>query len=200
MPARIFGYFDDWRNAILECPSCGWKGTFGQGLRDQSDMVMDSSCPNCAESPMLAVVSATCSVAEYQAHRDSLKEAEKAFGDAQVEAIEARARAHFLTAEDLPELEGDALDLVWDADGGSVVLLHQGREIGRELGGFENYRRFLDMVRILEARYGRRFRALVPTDASMLDLLGDEITALGRIRAEQARLRDAWERWNASRA
>ncbi|MBW1694049.1 MAG: Rdx family protein [Deltaproteobacteria bacterium] len=26
--AKRFGYYDNWKSAILHCPRCGWKGTF----------------------------------------------------------------------------------------------------------------------------------------------------------------------------
>ncbi len=91
MPARVFEYFDDWRNEILVCPSCGWRGTFEEGLREYWEAVVDSSCPNCPESPMLAVVSATYSVDEYLENRATLSPEEQACGDTQVGAIRTRS-------------------------------------------------------------------------------------------------------------
>lgn len=58
MPARIFRNSDDWRNATLTCPKCGWVGKVMEGDVDYHSEVMDSHCPRCPEdAPMLAIVS-----------------------------------------------------------------------------------------------------------------------------------------------
>lgn len=193
MTARILDPGSDWRNEPLLCPVCGWKGVFDDGLKDMDDYVRDCSCPECEESPMLAVVSGCLSVSDFKTTREMLSPAERAFGDAQVAVIEGRTKAHYLTLVDFPDLEGEALDLVWDTEGWDVVIRHGDQEIAREPGGFENYHRFLEMLEILRKRYGTRMRRLLPTDSSMLDLLGDEISALSLIREEQTRIEALWE-------
>jgi hypothetical protein len=56
--AKQFNYFDDWKNEILECPTCHWKGTFDQGSVEHYMDQMDSTCPKCdvSQSPILAIV------------------------------------------------------------------------------------------------------------------------------------------------
>jgi hypothetical protein len=59
MGARHFDYDgDDWKNAILECPKCHWKGTIEEAGPNYYAEVMDCSCPRCnvLEAPMLAIV------------------------------------------------------------------------------------------------------------------------------------------------
>jgi hypothetical protein len=53
-----FNVNDDWQAAILECPRCGWRGTFYEGAVEAYAEVMDSSCPRCPwlHAPMLAIV------------------------------------------------------------------------------------------------------------------------------------------------
>ena len=59
MSPRHFNYEDDWKNAILECQKCHWKGTFEEAGLNYHAEVLDCECPNCDyfEAPMLAIVS-----------------------------------------------------------------------------------------------------------------------------------------------
>jgi hypothetical protein len=53
-----FNYFDDYKSAILECPTCHWKGTFEQGFVEYYAQLMDTTCPNdILKAPILAIVS-----------------------------------------------------------------------------------------------------------------------------------------------
>ena len=40
--AIIYEYYDDWKSAILECPRCGWKGTFDHGTRQAFERLTGS--------------------------------------------------------------------------------------------------------------------------------------------------------------
>ena len=53
--ARHFGYYDDWKSAVLKCAQCGWTGTFQQGSVAHFEELIDASCPVC--DTMLAIVS-----------------------------------------------------------------------------------------------------------------------------------------------
>jgi hypothetical protein len=59
MAAQVFHYDEDWKSALLNCPKCGWQGTFEEGDVEFYSQVMDSHCPKCQgdDSPMLAIVS-----------------------------------------------------------------------------------------------------------------------------------------------
>ena len=50
---------DDWESMVLECPRCGWKGTFYQGDVELFAELMDCKCPKCPwpNDPILAIVS-----------------------------------------------------------------------------------------------------------------------------------------------
>ena len=43
--AKHFKYYDDWKSFILECPNCGWSGTFEQGAVEYYNELMD--CSDC---------------------------------------------------------------------------------------------------------------------------------------------------------
>jgi hypothetical protein len=57
--ARHFEQSDDWENAVLTCPTCGWRGTFLEGDNEVYEALTDCSCPKCEwpDAPMLATVS-----------------------------------------------------------------------------------------------------------------------------------------------
>jgi hypothetical protein len=52
--AEHFGYRDDWKTRVFTC-SCGWTGTFEEGLVDYFEELKHSECPQCQK--MLAIVS-----------------------------------------------------------------------------------------------------------------------------------------------
>ena len=76
MPARKFSYYSDWEGEILTCPQCGWQGTFNQGDTELYEELMDSSCPQCDEAPMLAIVSYP-TLEETRANLDKLSPEER---------------------------------------------------------------------------------------------------------------------------
>ena len=57
MSVRHLSYYSGWEAEILTYPSCGWRGTFNNGDTELYEELMDSSCPQCDEAPMLAIVS-----------------------------------------------------------------------------------------------------------------------------------------------
>ena len=78
MAARHFGFYDDWKNELLTCPTCGWVGNFEQGSVEYHDELMDSSCPACPypDAPMLAIVTFP-TMEETAANCDKLTEKQK---------------------------------------------------------------------------------------------------------------------------
>jgi hypothetical protein len=59
MSAKQFNYFDDWKNEVLECPKCHWRGTFEEGCVNYYDEFMECYCPMCNifETTVLAIAS-----------------------------------------------------------------------------------------------------------------------------------------------
>lgn len=80
--------------------------------------------------------------------------------------------------DQLPELEGAKLNLVWDClDEATTVLTHGDIEVWREPALYEGYDRFREVVLILKQRYGERLADVVPTPAAGLYLYGDNLRA-----------------------
>lgn len=120
---RHFGYYEDWKSAVLECPNCGWKGTFEQGAVEYYSELMDCSCPACdsRSAPMLAIVSYP-TVEESKANWDKLSASEK-------EEVNARTRfqskceaSRLESAAQLPDLEGSSLTLTWDFESRAIAV------------------------------------------------------------------------------
>jgi hypothetical protein len=78
MAGKNFGYYDDWRNAALTCPQCGWTGTFEQGSVEHYSELFDCSCPSCPwpESPILAIVSYP-TIEESEQNSEKLSDSER---------------------------------------------------------------------------------------------------------------------------
>ncbi len=193
--ARHLSSFSDYKNEPLVCPECGWKGTWVEGSHDYFDSLVDCSCPaDGCSGPMLAIV-AHPTIAEWEEHKACLSPAEQAFGDAQVVFQEAFKAAALKDAAQLPDLEGEALDLVWDKEGAETVLRHEGREMWREPSVWEGYSRFMEVLALLKERYGLRLRDVAPTPASEMDLYGEKTTAY--LQIDEA-LKGLWKVWGTT--
>ena len=186
--AKHFGYYDGWKSAILECPCCGWKGPFEQGSVEHHEALMDSSCPVCdwLQAPMLAIVSYP-TIQESEQNWSQLTAEEKRDVAARKQFHERWEAAHLRAPDQLPELDGPDLTLVWDCieeAAGWVTVLRQGDiDIWREPALYEGYERFREIVVILKQKYGARLVDVVPTSASELYLYGDRWSALAHVRA-----------------
>lgn len=192
--AKHFGYYDDWKSAILECQRCGWKGTFDQGAVEYYDEFMDSRCPLCAwpDAPLLAIVSYP-TIQESEQNWSRLSESERQHVTARKDFLQQWEAARLKSPEQLPELEGPDLTIVWDfVDAGTArmtVLRHHRNEIWRELALYEGYSRFREIVDILRQKYGVRVADVVPTPASELYLFGDKLAALDHVQATRNALK-----------
>ena len=194
--AIIFKYCDDWKSAILECPRCGWKGTFDRGAVEHYEELMDSSCPNCPwlDAPMLAIVDCAPTIEESEQNWSRLSESERAHVTARKEFLQRLRAAELKSPDQLPEVEGPDLTIVWDhiedaKHDRMTVLRHDADEIWREPAVYEGYERFREVVDILRHKYGARLRDVVPTPASELYLLGDKFSANDDVQATRKALK-----------
>lgn len=85
-----------------------------------------------------------------------------------------------LSPRDLPALTGREVFLDWDFDDGEPgdqvawnVVRHNGAEVFREVATADGFIRYRQVKTILRRRYGRRFKALRPSRASLIHLHGD---------------------------
>jgi hypothetical protein len=180
--ARYFGYFDNWKTEVLQCPKCGWKGNFEEGSVEYHNHLMDCSCPKCnwLNAPKLALVSYP-TTDEARENWETLSASEKI----QVEKIEG-SRAEFENEKlnestSLPDIPEPSFSLAWDFfdDGlSSKTVIKLGDSIiFSEPAVYEGYERFIEVAKILKSCYGSRLIDLVPTERSRLYLYGDQLSS-----------------------
>ncbi|MFB3892792.1 MAG: hypothetical protein ACE15C_12295 [Phycisphaerae bacterium] len=112
MAARHLSCFDDWKTAILTCPACGWRGRFDEGSVEYHSKLMDSSCPACADMPMLAVVFYP-TIQEEEANIDRLSDEAKASLAGRKEFLAKLDRTRLISPEDLPDLRASFSRRAW---------------------------------------------------------------------------------------
>jgi hypothetical protein len=183
-------YYDNWRETSYTCTGCGWGGlgkelTHGESFRD----LFEVDCPACGKT--LGTVTYP-TVAESRANWEQVSPEDRLA----VELFEARRAAfqlRLLRAPDqLPDLQGDDLILVWDYTDDNdheTILKYGNQELWREPAVYEGYERYLEVLEILSQKYGGRLQDLVPTRASELYLYGDALKAPGIVREQRDRLR-----------
>ena len=182
---QMFSWFDDWRDADLAC-TCGWSGWLDKRYAEPFDALMHFECRACDE--ILAIVSyPTAGEVEVAAHRaqpeamemlDQVREAQRA--QQEFERVKLRS------GDQLPDLDGDALEFVYDLvaedHGRSAYVISCGvREIWREPAAWEDWERHLEVKDVLRARYRGRFRLMKMTPAARSNLVGDDISAFREI-------------------
>lgn len=171
-------------SAAVTCPSCGWAGAAGDCATEVhlSAEFYDVWCPRC-EDRIAKLPFATHGEIRDAAAAGNAKAMAELDDLDRVEAFHDRASASLLREPaQLPELEGDALELVWDFEPGSqgsdniTVIRHGDRELWREAAYWEGGDRFAEVFTILRRRYGWRLVRLVPSAESLFYLGGDHFT------------------------
>ena len=183
MAAKQFGFYDNWKSAPLECPRCGWKGTFEQGAVEYYDDLMDCSCPECShfDPPRLAIVFYP-TIEESEQNWEKLTDEEKKQVQCRKAWLAKWDAASLKSIDQLPELTGPKVELIWDCVKDNTgqeftVIRHGDTEIWREIACYESCERFREVVLVLKQKYGSRLADVVPTAASEFDLYGDKLSA-----------------------
>ena len=167
----------------LSCGSCGWSGKGSEGEEELYSDLYDVSCPACGHM-LLIVPYPTVEETRAAAAAGNPRAIENLDTAEQVAARrEQFERTKLKDASQLPSIPGAGpLDFEWDteekrgADSTTTIRLG-GREVWKELAVYEGAWRFEEIVEILIARYGARFRSMTPTRRSDIYLWGDRATA-----------------------
>jgi hypothetical protein len=192
MAGKNFGYYDDWRNAALTCPQCGWTGTFEQGSVEHYSELFDCSCPSCSweDSPILAIVSYP-TVQESEQNSEKLSDSEREHVGA-IKAFRAKFEAQALkSADQLPDIEESRIHIQWDQDseGGNTILRWQEQVLWTEPACWEGADRYAEVVNILKEKYGDRLYDVEPSSSSELYLYGDRYSSRTQIKRIRTGLR-----------
>jgi hypothetical protein len=181
MAAVRFNYYDDWRNAVLTCPVCGWQGRWEQANINHHSELMDAECPKCeSHPPMLAIVSYATGEETKQAAQEGHPEARRELGHVleRERRIDSFDRDKLKSVEQLPDLPDTECKFAWDfvedeKDHFQEIRLGD-RLVWRELAFWENGTRFGEIEDLLKQKYGKRFKCLTPTPRSRMWLWGDK--------------------------
>ena len=196
--AKLFRYFDDWKEEVFTCPKCGWKGTFEEGDVEIHDQLMDSSCPDCdyKSTPMLAIVSWP-TMEESEQNWDEVSDIDKQGILMRKKFLAKLEEMSLKFADELPDLEGRKIIITWDFVGeepdGYTALIYDGNEIWQEPAIYEGYDRFSEVVDILKEKYSERLVDVEPTKASWLYLYGDYFGAAGAVEGVRKRIQSSHE-------
>ena len=181
---RVWKYYSDWQQEIFTCAECGWTGTVGFEDLEVGDVAAIIECPMCYKS--LGVVLYPDLEETREAAAQGNEKAIEALSDFEArinhnwELLEKFEQEKIRSADQLPNLDGESLAFEWDfikgADGEFYQIIRLGDvELWRELGFFDNMRRFEEVKRLLKTKYGARFKSMTPTSASIEWLSGDNL-------------------------
>lgn len=198
-----------WEEAQGECAQCGWSGVgqeanAGPPPDDPDAPFWQVRCPACGY-PMLQLAWSTEDQLSDAADRGHPGAISELAASQRRERFVARVEAsQAVDPTSWPKLEGDALDfqltLTDDENGDCWLLLSPLTDETRdleldvgdpsvihvELAAWENPEPAGRIARLLEQRYGARFRYLDPWPATLY-LCGDVISHASRIKAELGR-------------
>jgi hypothetical protein len=182
--SKSFQYYDNWRNEVVECPKCGWKGRVQDGTQRDFQELFDYCCPSCVGNVILAMVSYPTVQQIEQAAKDGNAEAIR--GLPEIACSESRnqrfEREKLRSANQLPDLDGgnrfdvllDTVEHSGDPDDESWNFIKVGdRVIWKELAFWEGYRRYPELSELLQRKYGSRFKQLKASYKAEEYLRGD---------------------------
>ena len=186
MPAIKFNWFDNWKNHPLSC-ECGWMGELDDSWCEDHDGLMDFDCPDC--KTILAIVL-------YPTHEESKNNWDK-LDD--LEKLQVTKRESFLkqfeeeslkSPDQLPDLYGNYFIFVWDNNfiEDKTSILFGETLIWSEPTLYEGFERFVEILGILQSKYGGRLKDLIPTKASEEYLWGDKSFAHELISEARSKL------------
>jgi hypothetical protein len=181
---KVCKYYSDWQHEVFACAECGWTGTVSHEDLEAGDVAAIIECPKCYRS--LGVVLYPNLQETKEAAAQGNEEAIKALPSFESrvernwELLDRFDQEKLRSADQLPDLDGEALEFDWDFEREEDCEFYQviragDAEVWKELAFFNNIRRFEEIKKMLKAKYGTRFRSLTPTVASVEWLCGDNL-------------------------
>ena len=198
-------YFSGWEAQYQTCAKCGWRGMGAEAGREVFAYLIQVDCPACDGRLFNVALPTPEQVAEAAAQRQpqavSMQQAAQGR-----QAYNQRRRSTLLhDSESLPDIEGEELDFrltllegeagdVWlllatrgaQGDGTRIDTLDDPRVLHAELAMFEETEPTGRISRVLEQRYGQRYRYLY-TSRALLYLGGDNTSASSSIASALGR-------------
>lgn len=196
-------YYDYDDNMQLEC-GCGWKGTGKEADTIVQDQFLDIRCPRVeCDWPLLKVLYPTQEETE-QAFADgkNVDNADLMMGRIMKAKVAEWETEKLSDPKQLPELEGEHLDFVWDRvdtmNGWerSYIIRLGDRIVWEEEAFYEDAPRFTEVVDIFKKKYGTRFNEMAVTWLALDSLMGDRLGYWGYVKGHPILDRDGHKRWD----
>jgi hypothetical protein len=179
MPVRkTFAWYSNWKKELFTCSHCGWRGLGNEAFPDEAGMI---ECPRCdhgvgyVEFPSLRDTEKAAARGNEDAIRDLPKKR------AEIKQLEDRIRRFehekLKDISQLPALAGESPEFVLDVikvDDEDYQVIRLGDvEVWRELAFWDHLPRFNELKKLLQEKYGAKFRSLTPTPWALDWLTGD---------------------------
>lgn len=188
--ASAYYDFDEER---LTCRQCAWSGPGREWSTEMNGgmELFDIYCPKCEARNGFRCLPTHGQIRDAAEAGDRRAIAELPELDRIESSLDRRVASLLSDPAELPDLDGEELELVWDLERGGgngmnnkQIIRHGEREVWRETAFWESGDRFAQVFTILRRRYGWRLVSLTPTGRSMGDLGGDHFTRDYRRAAE----------------
>lgn len=174
-------FYENWMEKEYACGECPWRGTAretGRG-RMYREKFLEVCCPEC--SGFLDILIFPPGMGCGDSRKELTEEQRTAREEAQEqERIYREQCLH--SVDQLPELQGDDLALVWDQEGAETRILNGETVIWSEPVKYEAFDRYEEVAILLKEKYGSRVKDLTPADRSKLFLYGDYAPALDYLK------------------
>ena len=181
---KVCKYYSNWQHEVFTCSECGWTGNVSHEDLEAGDVAAIIECPKCYRS--LGVLLYPNLEETKEAAANGNEEAIKGLPSFESriernwELLDRFEQEKLRSANQLPDLDGEALEFDWDfekgEDGEFYQVIRTGdAEVWRELAFFNNVPRFEEIKGMLKAKYGTRFKSLTPIQASIEWLSGDNL-------------------------
>ena len=156
MSAKILSYyaFDDGAEMIT-CPECGWSGAAREASDEYYEELFDVSCPRCERMILIVSYPTPAETKEAAEDGDPRAQKEMQFVDARESFLREFDRRKLRSADQLPDLDGDRLEFLWDMSWGDeepTVIRFGEREIWVEPTLWEGFPRFYEVKELLKQR------------------------------------------------
>ena len=172
-------YYSNWEKDDYDCQRCGWSGKGADCPQGEcfTDLV-EMDCPKCHKCLIVVMFPTLNDMRDNWGELDKAEKMQYLIVEKHNEDFED---SRLKSLDQLPDLEGDDLVLVWDIDdrqsGGNTLIKFGEKILWRETAFFEGYWRFIEISELLKEKYQDQLQDLVPTRKSELYLYGDKITS-----------------------
>ncbi len=176
---------------VIHCPGCSWIGFGRQAILDKGAFLFaaDIICPSCS------IILGLCILPVDDGPAINSKAVESENKESVFLKKEKEEYKKLKDPSQLKDINDENIFLIWSLAGyekhsETVRILYHTEIIWEEPLWFECYDRFIQIAKILKAKYCRRLKDLIPSDNSYAYLYGDNFNADEIISEVRKQIRD----------